>query len=153
MVLDLLMMIGQTITPLSDRPTFTFVHHAPVRRSRTLRRVNKGYARYVARKTIQRTRTARTASTNFTDPETVVPWYQRNKAPALANAGSRRTDHGDGSVGVPDDVLGGVTEERPPGGRTDAQRAGTARALYETQPTFRAAIDECAEILRPLWRA
>ncbi|WP_197321888.1 type I polyketide synthase [Saccharomonospora sp. NB11] len=31
-----------------------------------------------------------------------------------------------------------------------AQRTGTARTLYETQPTFRAAIDECAEILRPL---
>jgi acyl transferase domain-containing protein len=31
-----------------------------------------------------------------------------------------------------------------------AQRVGTARTLYETQPTFRAAMDECAEILRPL---
>ncbi|MFJ2743706.1 type I polyketide synthase [Streptomyces sp. NPDC087440] len=31
-----------------------------------------------------------------------------------------------------------------------AQRPGMARGLYETQPTFRRAVDECAEILRPL---
>ena len=30
-----------------------------------------------------------------------------------------------------------------------AQYAGMGRALYETQPTFRAAIDRCAELLRP----
>ncbi|GAU68946.1 putative modular polyketide synthase [Streptomyces sp. NBRC 110611] len=30
------------------------------------------------------------------------------------------------------------------------QRTGMARGLYETQPTFRAAIDRCAEILRPM---
>lgn len=31
-----------------------------------------------------------------------------------------------------------------------AQRPGMARGLYDTQPGFRAAVDECAEILRPL---
>ncbi|MET7641791.1 beta-ketoacyl synthase N-terminal-like domain-containing protein [Streptomyces sp. NPDC005438] len=31
-----------------------------------------------------------------------------------------------------------------------AQRPGMTRGLYETQPTFREAVDECAEILRPL---
>lgn len=30
------------------------------------------------------------------------------------------------------------------------QRAGMARGLYESQPTFRKALDRCAEILRPL---
>ena len=30
-----------------------------------------------------------------------------------------------------------------------AQYAGMGRALYDTQPTFRAAIDRCAELLRP----
>jgi acyl transferase domain-containing protein len=33
-----------------------------------------------------------------------------------------------------------------------AQRPGMARGLYDTQPTFRRAVDECAEILRPLLR-
>ncbi|MBN6544612.1 type I polyketide synthase, partial [Actinacidiphila bryophytorum] len=31
-----------------------------------------------------------------------------------------------------------------------AQRPGMARGLYDTQPTFRRAVDECARILRPL---
>lgn len=31
-----------------------------------------------------------------------------------------------------------------------AQRPGMTRALYDSQPTFRRAVDECAEILRPL---
>ncbi|HEY5836682.1 type I polyketide synthase [Streptomyces sp.] len=31
-----------------------------------------------------------------------------------------------------------------------AQRPGMARGLYDTQPTFRRAVDECAQILRPL---
>ncbi|MBX7550312.1 acyltransferase domain-containing protein [Streptomyces sp. tea 10] len=31
-----------------------------------------------------------------------------------------------------------------------AQRPGMARGLYDTQPTFRRAVDRCAEILRPL---
>lgn len=31
-----------------------------------------------------------------------------------------------------------------------AQRPGMARSLYDTQPTFRRAVDECAEILLPL---
>jgi acyl transferase domain-containing protein len=31
-----------------------------------------------------------------------------------------------------------------------AQRPGMARGLYDTQPTFRAAVDECARILEPL---
>ncbi|GGV19766.1 polyketide synthase [Streptomyces filipinensis] len=31
-----------------------------------------------------------------------------------------------------------------------AQRPGMARGLYDTQPTFRRAVDACAEILRPL---
>ncbi|WP_018540604.1 type I polyketide synthase [Streptomyces sp. MspMP-M5] len=31
-----------------------------------------------------------------------------------------------------------------------AQRPGMSRALYDSQPTFRRAVDECAEILRPL---
>ena len=30
------------------------------------------------------------------------------------------------------------------------QRAGMARSLYETQPTFRRVLDDCAEILRPM---
>lgn len=87
-----------------------------------------------------------------------------------AGAGRSHFRHRLAAVGasrqeVADRLTAFVNGEEPPGlvrGEADspeivfvftgqgAQRPGMARGLYDTQPTFRRAVDECAEILRPL---